>query len=322
MLRRMVRFLFALSIASSFSAGCGDDDRRSSPDGSPRRDAGVRTDGNTDPDPDAGPDRRTEVCTRWNADTEDLSEGTWTGDIGSCNAGGMDDAWRARTLAQVNVFRFLAELPPITTDPTRNELAQACSLMMDANGALSHNPPADWDCYTENGAMGAGSSNIASTPAVAAISLYMVDPGNATTLGHRRWILSNSIGPTGIGSTDGASCLWTIGGEGDAGREWLAWPPPGPFPIEAGQTFFTTIDETGWSIQSDEIDLSSASVVIRDEGTVMPVSVTALLPGYGSAQALSIIPMGWTMEVGHTYQVVTTGTSEPISYSVEVVSCE
>jgi hypothetical protein len=116
--------------------------------------------------------------------------------------------------------------------------------------------------------------------------------------------------------------LWTIGGSGDAGREWTAWPPPGPFPIEAAGGTFTTLDETGWSIQSDSVDLGGANVVIRDEGTVLPVDVTELLGGYGSAQAISIIPSGWSMEVGHTYDVVTTGTSEPISYSVTIISCE
>jgi len=105
--------------------------------------------------------------------------------------------------------------------------------MMDANDALSHGPPPDWACYTDLGAEGAGNSNIAGNAAVAAVAVYMLDPGNATTLGHRRWLLSNSLGPTGIGSTDTFSCLWTVGGTGAAGREWMAWPPPGPFPIEA-----------------------------------------------------------------------------------------
>jgi hypothetical protein len=314
----------SLFFASLLLFGCGDDRRGTPrPDGSvPLRDSGGATTDSAVPRPDAGDDRAEEICARWRRDTADLSEGSWSGSVGSCNAGDMDVDWRLRTLVQVNLFRFLAELPPITNDPSRDAAAQACALMMDANGALSHGPPPSWACYTETGAMGAGSSNIASTPAVTAIPLYMVDPGNATTLGHRRWILSNSIGPTGIGSTDSFSCLWTIGGSGDAGREWTAWPPPGPFPIEAAGGTFTTLDETGWSIQSDSVDLGGANVVIRDEGTVLPVDVTELLGGYGSAQAISIIPSGWSMEVGHTYDVVTTGTSEPISYSVTIISCE
>lgn len=318
----MGRWCFALLVL----AACGDDRRGTPrPDGGvlPGRDAGtMTTPDSASPRPDAGSDRAEEICARWRADTADLSEGSWSGSVGSCNAGDMDVDWRLRTLTQVNLFRFLAELPPITNDPDRDRSAQACALMMHANGALSHGPPPSWECYTENGAMGAGSSNIASTPAVQAIPLYMVDPGNATTLGHRRWILSNSIGPTGIGSTSSFSCLWTIGGSGSADRPWTAWPPPGPFPIEAAGGTFTTLDETGWSIQADGVDLSGANVVIRDAGTVMPVDVTELLGGYGSSQALSIIPRGWSMEVGHTYDVATTGTSEAISYSVTIISCD
>ena len=70
---------------------------------------------------------------------------------------------------------------------------------------------------------------------MASVAGYMIDSGNETTFGHRRIILSNRLGPIGLGSTGqgGASCMQNIGGTGNAGKTWVAWPPPGPFPMQA-----------------------------------------------------------------------------------------
>jgi len=195
--------------------------------------------------------------------------------------------------------------------------------MMHANGDLQHYPPSSWSCYSDDGYDGASHSNISSTPAVEAVDLYMVDPGNDTTLGHRRWILSNSLGPTGIGSTSSYSCMWTLGGSGSAGAAWTAWPPPGPFPAEAvDPIWWSSLDDTGWSLQSDSIDLSGAQVSVTVGGEDRPVAVTQLSSGYGSAHAVSMVPQGWTTEVGTTYHVEVTGIASPIEYDVQVVPCD
>ena len=261
------------------------------------------------------------MCERWNADRVDLDEGTWSGSVGACDPGDISASARENALRVLNLYRWIADLPPITTDATRDQLAQACALMMTANDQLSHEPPGSWTCYSSDGAEAAGNSNIASTPGVLAVDLYMVDPGNPTTLGHRRWILSNSIGPTGLGSTDAYSCMWTLGGSNDVGAEWTAWPPPGPFPFAASQLPWTNMDETGWSVQSDSIDLGGAQVEITAGGETLPVSVTPLLGGYGSDSAISMIPQGWVMTAGTTYHVRIDGVGQTIEYDVEVVDC-
>ncbi len=155
------------------------------------------------------------------------------------------------------------------------------------------------------------------------VDLYMVDPGNSTTLGHRRWILSNSTGPVGLGSTDSYSCMWVIGGSGAGATEWTAWPSPGPFPLEAISPLgFASLDETGWSVQSDTIDLNGANVTITADGEARPVSVTNLAGGYGSSSAISMIPMGWTAQADTTYHVRVDGVAGgPIEYDVQIVDC-
>jgi len=272
---------------------------------------------------DTGGDRLTQVCRRWVCDTMSLSEGTWSGSTATCTPGDISAEGRANALKLVNLYRFLAELPAVATDPGYDQSAQACALMIDANSALNHDPPTSWACYSSEGAAGAMSSNEASTPGVTAVGLYVVDPGNPTTIGHRRWILSNSLGPIGLGSTNGWSCMKVIGGSGAAGRPWTAWPPPGPFPVGAMvDAFGQSVDSTGWSVQSDSIDLDSATVqVVRDGTDTLTVNVTHLLPNYGATWALSFIPQGWTMQAGHSYAVTVTGGGSPIGYTVNAYSC-
>jgi hypothetical protein len=92
-------------------------------------------------------------------------------------------------------------------------------------------------------------------------------------------------------------------------------------PIQAFGSRFATIDETGWTVQSDTVMLSGAQVTVTSGGTNLAVSVTQLGRGYGSTHALRFNPMGWTSAAGQTYHVALSGTSMPIEYDVEVVDC-
>lgn len=209
-----------------------------------------------------------------------MSEGTWNGNVASCTPGDLTPQARANALKLINTYRFIADLPPVVTSATRDQSAQQCALMMDAANARSHTPDAGAPCYTSSGASAAGSSNISSGQAVRSIDMYMSDFGNATTMGHRRWFLSNQLGPVGIGGTTGGSCHWVIGGSGTATKRFMAWPPSGPVPLTAiaiptvGAT--NSIDRTGWTVQTYATadNLTNASVTVTDNGTNMPVTVT------------------------------------------------
>jgi len=258
---------------------------------------------------------------RWRADRADLSEGTWTGDVTSCTPGDIGTTARANALRLVNLYRALAQLPAVVTDPTRDAQDQACALMMRANNMISHTPPTTWTCYTADGNTAAGSSNVSSGRAVSSVDLYMIDPGNATTIGHRRWILSNSLGPIGIGGTDKASCMWTLSGSGKAGKTWTAWPSPAQIPLQAVSPKGTTVDMTGWSVQSDSINLANAQVTVTVDGTAQPVTVTQLDPNYGSKYAIRFNPTGWTTQAGKTYSVAIANIPTAINYDVQIVDC-
>ncbi|EYF01936.1 CAP domain-containing protein [Chondromyces apiculatus] len=270
----------------------------------------------------AGGSEEASVCARWQGDRADLGEGTWSGSVASCNAGDTSADGRANALKLVNLYRWLAGMGAVTNDAARDQKAQACALMMDANNMLSHAPPASWTCYSQAGAEGAANSNIASTPGVDGVDLYMADPGNETTMGHRRWILSGSLGSIGLGSTDSASCMWVLGGSGDENPPYVAWPSPGKFPSGALHASYASVDQTGWTLQSSAIDLAGAQVTVMDGGENRPVAVTQLAGGFGSSSALRMVPQGWVSEVGHTYAVSVTGTNPSITYEVEIIDCE
>ena len=84
---------------------------------------------------------------------------------------------------------------------------------------------------------------------------------------------------------------------------------------------FSTIDSTGWTVQSDSIPLASAQVTVTSGGMNLPVTVTQLGGGYGSTYAMRFNPMGWMTAAGQTYSVKVSGTSMPIEYEVEVIDC-
>ncbi|MBK8172292.1 MAG: hypothetical protein IPK60_18370 [Sandaracinaceae bacterium] len=263
-----------------------------------------------------------EVCSRWNADRANLSEGTWNGSVATCNPGDMDAAWRGRVMRQVNLYRWLSGLSDtLNHDAALDSRSQQAALMMTAQMGISHTPDSSWPCYTAEGADAAGHSNLAGGNAsVASIASYMVDGGNATTLGHRRWILSNTVGPFGIGSTDLYSVLYVVNGA-SSGAAYAAWPSTGVMPIQAWtDSWGRSIDETGWSVQSNSIDLSGATAIVTTDGETLATTTTHLLPNYGSSFAISIMHT-WEVEAGRVYHVSLTGVSSPIEYDVAPVNC-
>jgi uncharacterized protein YkwD len=284
----------------------------------------------------AGPSRREQVCHRWRCDDAAAkAPATWSGSSATCDAGAVDAAAGARTLALVNLHRFLADLPPVALEPKWNDAAEQCALMAHANEALSHAPGRDWRCFTDLGALASQVSLIANRSAPPAIEAFVEDPGNASTMVHRRWLLNDGLTAIGIGSTDRYSCVVVAGSALDRARGdisshppateprapgWVAWPPAGPIPIDV----FTTerLDAMGWTVQADAA-LDDAVASVSSSGQILPVAVTHLERLEGSTSAIAFAPQGWTTEAGKTYDVVVRGASRSgaIAFSVEPVAC-
>ena len=112
--------------------------------------------------------------------------------------------------------------------------------------------------------------------------------------------------------------MHVLSGSGNGNAAYTAFPSPGPFPIQGFDVSFTSLDETGWTIQSDSIGLNT-NVTVTENGNTLPVKVFSLAANYGSKSAVRFTPDGWKTQAGKSYRVQMSGTS--IDYTVDVVDC-
>ena len=216
----------------------------------------------------------------------------WTGSVDGCVVGTESAASLEATLAGVNVLRDFAGLGPVAFDPALNQKALAAALMMKAKGALSHFPDAAWPCYSEDGKVGAASSNLALGISGAGAMIGYVDDAGVPSLGHRRWLLGPGAGTFGSGSTGTTNALYVFGANATEPviPEVVSWPPAGhvPWSLVFGD-WSAAITVPG----ATNIDLSSATVAVTVGARTAVVSGKTVLPaGYGTGPALS-----WKVDV-------------------------
>lgn len=271
-----------------------------------------------DPIPPGDPQGRTasEVCDAWAAGHVENARPAWTRGPTACDPGTLDPAAYGDTTRRINLFRWLNGLPAVTHDATRDDAMQDCAIMMDQQGALSHDPPATWACYTAAGAGAAGSSNLAlgtSSPG-AAIDLYMGD-ARVASLGHRRWVINPSLGRVGIGFAGRGQCLGVFDMSAGSTRPWTAFPNAGPTPV--WNTGFV------WSFHANSVNSSGVTVYMEKLGAtpeVIPVTSTYIDGGFGRPGTVHWDPP--RAAAGETYRITIGGLSvADITYEVEVVSC-
>ncbi len=269
-----------------------------------------------------------EVCARYRASLA-VSSGYYVAgeamcDPGTLTRGGIDDAVR-----RLNFFRWLTGLGPVSAeDPTDNLQAQHCAMTSAWNpaGPGAHFPEPSAVCYTPEAAAGAGSSNIAwgrqTGPSM--IDQFMIDWGNDSTLGHRRWCLNPPLREVGVGiyhggtSYGGASCLKVLGtGGGATGAsppENVPYPPPGFVPVELTRRQL-------WSLGGVRFSGEVTVTVTRaSDGMAMPTTTMPLMGSYGQPTVAWRLD-GWNPEPGDTYSVEVTDGATTVAYEVRPVSC-
>lgn len=268
-----------------------------------------------------------DVCTRYAADHVITDAHPFTSGGTDCAPGTLSAGGKADTMKRINGYRWLVGLGPTTESTSLDATDQLCANLeswWDFSSADSpHAPPATTKCYTAMGASGAGMSNIAwgNGPADS-IDQFIEDDGNATTLGHRRWIVNPPLGPVGIGYWEGggmynsAECLAVFGMSGTSNvPTWVAVPNPGPVPL--------AITKWTWSFSSSLGGTASANIAIvrKSDGMTLAVTRMTLLQGYGQ-DTISWLPSGWVPAVNETYVVTVSGlTGGDVSYAVKPVTC-
>ncbi len=256
------------------------------------------------------------LCARLDTALREVDE-HWTGDPSTCDPGEMSEALQARGLPTLDLARELAGLPPLDAAP--GAAAQACAMAMHANDRISHHPDRSWACVDDDTGRTAAMALLANVPLDTSMRAFLVDPGNDDTLGHRRWLLSSWLAGLELGSTDRFSCVELLVDGLGTSPPWVAWPPPGAIPRSLLEIYGYTVDEVGWSIQSDSIDLSTASVDIVIDGEAHPVEVYPLEPLLGSLSAIRFTTD--TLPHSRHYRVVVRDVAEPFAYDVELLDC-
>jgi hypothetical protein len=271
---------------------------------------------------------RQDVCDHWSAGHVVTEPDPVVASGMDCDAGDLRPGARTDTLARVNMYRWLVGLGPTFDDPSMNAEAQLCANLEAwwdfSSPASPHDPPASAKCYTAAGAAAAGQSNIdwgVGDPA-AGIDEDMQDAGNATTLGHRRWLINPPLGPIGIGfwKTGGmfgdAECVSIFGTSGTGQTQpWVSIPNAGFSPL--------TLAQWTWSFHGSLGGVATATIAVRrvDDDTVLPVDRRTLLQGFAE-DAISWTPSGWVPEAGKTYRVTVSGlTGGDVVYDVKPVVC-
>ena len=258
----------------------------------------------------------------------DPEPSAWTGDLDACAPGMAPPLVLPNASSQLDYARELAGLPVASTHTSG--AAQECALVMHANEQLSHEPAPNWSCWSPEIPDIAAFSLLATVPGVTAIRGYLVDPGNEETLGHRRWLLSTWVSDFGFGSTSRYSCVHLATYDLDDITTWTAWPPPGDVPRGMLESYGYTVDEVGWSIQSDVYALEDARVTLTVEGTEYEMDVIPLSPWMGSASAIRWRLPGELHGVEGPYDVHVQSVAQPgpnspapysIDYTVRIVDC-
>jgi hypothetical protein len=244
----------------------------------------------------------------------------WNGGFETCDPGTTALDYRDRVALRINYYRAMAGVPAgiAFLDPYSAK-AQAAALLMSRNSSLSHFPPPEWLCYSDDGADAAARSNLAvGRVGPGAIDSYMEDHGAMNdNVGHRRWLLHPPTREMGTGDIPGsdtyppANATWVIddhyGSPRPATREeYVAWPPPGYVPYR--------VVFPRWSFAFPQADFQNTTVTLRSNGVPVAVQVEPVLDGAGEntvvwhlAGANTALPSAWPRPLADTRYEVSLG---------------
>lgn len=260
-----------------------------------------------------------EVCELWAEGHVQNEKVPWTAGPSTCDPGTKSEVAVEDVLRRINMFRALAGLPSVSEDRGQREQTQACAVMMNANNALSHDPPPSWKCWSEEGAEGAASSNLA---------LGYGDPSNAIdglmgdvgvdSVGHRRWLLGYYLGKVGIGFAGKATCIGVFDDSTFSDRAWTAYPPEGPAPIEMVTSPW---GEIPWSFHPAD-GIAGAEVSMQRLPGGEEVAIDSWIPDTGYRIPDAIVWQPPPVRAGESYRItITRPGKETVTYDVELVDC-
>ena len=231
--------------------------------------------------------------------TQSVATG-WTGSIAGCRPGTISRADAVSSLSALNYLRAMAHLRPVALDANLSRKSQAAALIMAANQWLDHFPPKSAKCWTADGYDGASHGNLylgwgyggglSEATGPRAMVGYMVDPGdNNFVVGHRRWLMYQSLTRIGLGDTTTSNSVYVVNNfDSPAPAKWVSWPTAGYFPRE--------LEPNGrWSLTLPDADFSAAHVSVATPQGPIAVTTWPVFDGYGDNT------LSWNMRLPSAY---------------------
>ncbi|KAH0790136.1 CAP domain-containing protein [Histomonas meleagridis] len=197
-----------------------------------------------------------------------------------CGVGYQTDADKSDALNVMNFYRYACGLNDLVQSQDaaviQSEM-EACKIM-EANGIFSHDlTDQSLTCWTQAGSTGASSSNIYWSSGTAcgsnSIASYMDDRG-VSSCGHRRWLLLPTLSELaqGVNGHYSATRVFGFNRVGTSSPIFIAYPPPGAFPVNLIPdvwTFSRQWNPSGGSLHSMPSD---TQVSVTYDGTAISLS--------------------------------------------------
>lgn len=241
-------------------------------------------------------------------------------DVKNCKEGLLLEEEKTKVLNYVNNIRAIHGLKPVVYDKSYDMKAAKSALLTAANEQLSHQPPQNWSCWSQDGYTGSENSNLfvqwymgsQTIPCEYSVRSWMID-NKIEACGHRRWIIDPFLKFIAFGRADGASknqgmniagmSIYVISNDkqdiSDWNSDFVAYPfqnyPIDLYYTDLGENWylsFTAIfDKTNyWNNQA--VDYKSATIEVKTESgqKVNIASIKTDNDGYGVPNCIKWLP--------------------------------
>jgi hypothetical protein len=249
--------------------------------------------------------------------------------VKSCFSGELDKEEYVSFLKNLNFVRGISGIPFVNDIDSALSLdCQEAAWCLMTNNTITHQIPSRYKCYTSNAARAASLSNLAyGYPAGRAILGMLRDEETENhSVGHRRWLLNPPLAFPGYGLTDEVTVIQVIGNKAnfrttyddleEYERRGIAWPVAGIHPL-----FLVT---KRFSFSLAKANFKSASISVKQNGRIIPISKLPVKDNYGSSTIA--FDIGKTPRSGDTYEITirnvinAKGEKKTFSYSTSILA--
>ncbi len=249
-------------------------------------------------------------------------------EVANCKRGALKETEKQTILNEINRIRAIHGIDPVTYDYAKDDNVQQAALMCTANGALNHQPPESWHCYTADGRDGTENSNLYIQTmgnmnflpeSKQSIVSWMWD-NDTPELGHRNAIINPFVKKIAFGRVDGQPIDKTFYATSMAlyyrseyntniSVDYVAYPyhnyPPNYVKKDWYLSFSALYDKQQWW-NNTNVDPTGATIQVIPEGsnTSLAVSDIGISKNWGS--------------LGNAVRWKTAGLQENVKYTVNI----